>query len=334
MDFARLLVQYARHAGVPDPSLADLLPDDGDVREGRLPAPAFDRLWESVREQTGDPDFGLHLGEAFTEYSQGHILFSVMRNCPDVGAALERFFRYHGLMADMIRPVLHKEGRLVSCRWELADPRISINRHHAEAVCSITACVINRLAESGPGITEVRFTHARPLNVSEHRRIFAAPVLFSQEQNALILPSETLSMPIAMANPEFLAFHEAFAEHLLRKQTSSSLTASRVQEILEKTILSGRQPESAAAAGDLAMSKRSLQAALAQEGTSYRRLLNETRRELAKHILEDPATPLCDIAFLLGFSEQSAFNHAFKRWTGLSPREFRISRAGRSTASS
>jgi AraC-like DNA-binding protein len=141
-------------------------------------------------------------------------------------------------------------------------------------------------------------------------------------------------MPIAMANSEFLAVHEAFAAHLLRKNAKAKPTASRVQELLEKNILSGRPPEIAAAARELAMSKRSLQAALAQEGSSYRQILNETRRELAKHILEDPTTPICDIAFLLGFSEQSAFNHAFKRWTGQSPREYRVSRTGRRTASS
>jgi len=329
LDFARLLVHYARLRGGADLELPDPLPAEGTARGDRLPAPAFERLWEAVREHTRDPDFGLHLGEFFTEHAQGHILFSVMRNCPDIGEALEKFFRYHGLITDVIRPHLHREGSRVSCRWRLADPGLPIHRHHVEAIFSITAGVIGRLSGGGPGIAAVRFTHARPPDVCEHRRIFEAPVRFSQHQNALMLPAQTLARPIEMANPEFLAVHEAFAAHLLRRQARTSPLAARVVEIVEKSMLSGRQPEVGWAARELAMSTRSLQAALAREGTTYRRVLNETRRELARHLLEDPGTSLCDIAFLLGFSEQSAFNPAFRRWTGSSPGEYRRARTGR-----
>ena len=76
-------------------------------------------------------------------------------------------------------------------------------------------------------------------------------------------------------------------------------------------------------AGKPAVSTRKLQAVLKEERTCFRKILNDIRRELALRYLRDPETSICDIAFLLGFSEQSAFNHAFRRWTGVTPRTYR-----------
>jgi AraC-like DNA-binding protein len=86
--------------------------------------------------------------------------------------------------------------------------------------------------------------------------------------------------------------------------------------------MQGEKPIADAVALDLAISTRHLQSKLKAEGTTYRHLLDQVRKELALDYLKRPEMTMFDIAFLLGFSEQSTFNHAFKRWTGSSPKEY------------
>ena len=83
-------------------------------------------------------------------------------------------------------------------------------------------------------------------------------------------------------------------------------------------------PALATVASELAMSERSIQRSLREENTSYRELVDEVRKDLALQHLSRPGTSATDVAFLLGFSEPSAFTRAFRRWTGLPPTQFRF----------
>ena len=115
---------------------------------------------------------------------------------------------------------------------------------------------------------------------------------------------------------------EQFAQKLLDRLYVSDVWSDKVVRLLGQLLVRGEDISIENVAKNLAMSVRNLQIKLKDEGASYRRLLDAVRKEIALSYLKENEVSVCDIAFLLGFSEQSAFNHAFKRWTGINPRQY------------
>ncbi len=322
-DMARLLLQYAETVGM-----------DMGVLEGaaginrfdlgcRIPLSIFHRIWDIIQKNTDDPDFGLHLGEAFAGFSEGHILFSVMRNSPTIEAALNKFFRYHSLMADILRPRMVYRPQKVILLLERVYPELPINRHHVEATLAMLASTLKRLSNSCIVPLEVDFQHPHPKQVAEHSRIFSAPLRFGQNRDAFAVSKEDITRPILMANPDFLDAHEKLARTLMKQIGTPETFADKTRHAIQQAMSHGDPALLEIISRKLALSKRSLQDRLKNEGTGFRKLLDEARRKLAGIYLKDTDTSVCDVAFLLGFSDQSAFNHAFKRWNGVSPRQYR-----------
>jgi AraC-like DNA-binding protein len=168
----------------------------------------------------------------------------------------------------------------------------------------------------------VWFQHPRPTDISEHQRIFHAPVHFSQPTNRLIFDAGCLDWTVLSANPSLLPMFEQYAEAMLNELSQEDTYTNQVVRAVTHG-LKGEVPSIEAIARTLAISVRNLQRELQAEGTSYQQLLDETRKELAVRYLKKPDTPIHDVAFLLGFSEPSAFHRAFKRWTGKTPRAYR-----------
>jgi AraC-like DNA-binding protein len=132
-----------------------------------------------------------------------------------------------------------------------------------------------------------------------------------------------LALPIFLADPALLETLERFADERVQDLYGRDSWADRVTRAIEQTLSRGERPAIESAARDLQVSTRHLQSRLQAEGVSYQKLLDRTREEMALRYLGKPGVTICDIAFLLGFSEQSAFNHAFKKWTGKTPGEYR-----------
>jgi AraC-like DNA-binding protein len=147
-------------------------------------------------------------------------------------------------------------------------------------------------------------------------------VVFGWLENELVFDRQDLSLPVFLANPELLDVLERYAQRLLERLHTPDTWAGRVTQSLGRILVQGERPSLNAVAFHLAVSTRHLQGQLQAEGTTYRSLLDQVRKELALDYLKRPDMTMCDIAFLLGFSEQSAFTHAFKRWTGSSPTEY------------
>lgn len=175
---------------------------------------------------------------------------------------------------------------------------------------------------------EVRFAHPAPRDTGEHARILRAPVRFATGENALVLPAALLERPCARADPGLAAVLDRHAAERLERLGVTSAVADRARAALAEALRES-EPSAAQVARRLRMSVRTLTRALAAEGTSYRALLEQLRRELSSKYLDDPAISIAEVAFLLGFKEVSAFYHAFKAWTGRTPLEFRRERARR-----
>ncbi|MFS8070938.1 MAG: helix-turn-helix domain-containing protein, partial [Byssovorax sp.] len=154
---------------------------------------------------------------------------------------------------------------------------------------------------------------------------FKAPVRFASAESQLILEAATLATPLLKADPDLAAFFALRADDLLERHSAEGL-AQRLRALLEGEL--GRVlPTLETAATRLGVSARTLRRRLQEEGTTFQDTLDETRCELAKRHLGEDKLALGEVAFLLGFSEPSAFHRAFKRWTGQTPLSYRRLRA-------
>ncbi len=291
--------------------------------EARISAKQFRSLWEAGVEDTRNRNFGLHFGkEIGSNFPGGHIHFIVMVNCPTVKDAMERLLRYNNLMADETLPKMELHDDLLFFSLDVINSNVKMSRHISEALLSSFIHMFRHLTDDNMNLVEVRFKHSRPEDIREHEKIFRAPVIFDQPRNELVIEKKFMDLPIMLANPELLETLEQFAQKLLDRLYVSDIWSDKVIRLLGHLMVHGEKIGIENIAMNLAMSVRNLQIKLKNEGTSYRKLLDAVRKEISLSYLKEKEVSICDIAFLLGFSEQSAFNHAFKRWTGFNPREY------------
>lgn len=324
-DMACILLKYAAKLELDPNAILQSVGVAASAIEGsggRITMQQSNALWEAVARQADDPDFGLHFGEAAADLVSGHVLFLVMMNCPTVARAIEKVARYHGLLSDFVQLQLKQQGRYAYLSWEANTPERIIDRHHSESIAVTLLLALRGLTKDTIQLVQTRFRHPRPQDTTEHQRILHCPVMFDQSKNELVIRQQDLALPVFLANPELLKMLEQYAQKLLEKLHSAGTWADQVICSLGKQLAQGETPNINAVALDLAISARHLQSHLKAEGTTYQRLLDQARKELALDYLEQAELTMCDIAFMLGFSEQSAFNHAFKRWTGSSPTEY------------
>ena len=140
--------------------------------------------------------------------------------------------------------------------------------------------------------------------------------------NQYFIESAALALPIVKADPGLCAVLDRHAEGLIAKYSRNDTLVEQVRTMI-KDELSGGNASVERIADSLSMSGRTLQRKLREHGTSHQELLDQMRRDLALRYLQEPEMAICEVAYLLGFSESSALHRAFKRWTGKTPKEFR-----------
>ena len=170
--------------------------------------------------------------------------------------------------------------------------------------------------------TEIHLKHPPPDTVRAHEEFFGCPVHFDSDRDAILVSARTLRTPNKLGDPGLARFFDA---HLAAEVGALDDTAGLDRKVrdLVATSLSGGVPLLSDVAGQMAMSGRTLQRRLADHGASFQDLVDQARQDLAKRLLEKTDFSLIDIAFMTGFSEQSALTRAFKRWTGRTPGAFR-----------
>ena len=171
-------------------------------------------------------------------------------------------------------------------------------------------------------LSSVSFIHPAPKNAAYYVQYFHCPVQFSQPFAHIKVPIALLSKPIRHADQTLQALLIQQAQTLLEKLPHST----QLDERLQQAILTGLQKNRCQIediAQQLGMSTRQLQRHLQQQHTTYQQRVQAVRLMLAEQYLHDPCLSLFEIALLLGYSEQSAFQRAFKHWTGHTPQEWR-----------
>jgi AraC-like DNA-binding protein len=195
-------------------------------------------------------------------------------------------------------------------------------RHYHEYTLAFLAVRGRMLVGDAAAPSEVRFMHPAPAVTAEHARIFRAPVRFGQPMNELVVPKAVLDLPLPTANAAASAALGRAGETLLGTDANDVLESARAAT---RAALDGGDVSLEAVARRLRVGARTLQRRLHEHGTSYARLLDDVRSETARRWVEQRTMSFGEIAFGLGFSEPSAFHRAFKRWTGVTPRDYQAS---------
>jgi AraC-like DNA-binding protein len=296
---------------------AGLRGEDLSDPEKRLPRELILALWSAASEVSGDPAFGLHVGEKLRP-GMFDVLEYLARSSHTLGEAAARAQRYVRLFDDVAELLLEEEDDRIALV-----PRLS---HGHEMPVGVAECVIAAglvFARQTTGVAleplAVTFTRPAPADLAEHERVFGVTPRFSAARNALSLSRAHFALPLVTADPHLSAILDRHAAELLRRLPPVDRLVDRVRSILAEE-LRGGDPSAERVAARLSMSPRTLRRKLDEQSASLSALLDELRRDLALRYLDEARLGLSEIAFELGFADERAFRRAFKRWTGRTPR--------------
>jgi AraC-like DNA-binding protein len=227
-----------------------------------------------------------------------------------------RYLRLHVDAADLSLVFAGPEVRLV---YRLTDPGIPPSRHYDEVIMVCFLRFVRLGIDDGWAPHEVQFRHGPPADVAPYQGLFGGLVRFDQSDNAMLFDRQLLSRPLRTADHQLLAILEEHANAVLAELpvADGDLIGRLRQFVLDALPHDGAALSAAARA--LGMSTRTLQRRLKARGIVYAGLVDDVRRRLSDKYLADANLSLGEIAYLLGYSESSAFNRAYRRWTGRTP---------------
>jgi AraC-like DNA-binding protein len=287
--------------------------------DARYPSTRIHRLWALAAEATADPLLGLRAG-SLARPGTFHALGLGIVSSGSVLEALRRIVRYSGVVSTNGRFVLIEEDGHVTLE---ARPTVMTVRPAPHWLDALVVALGRMLALcAGPSATPVRvlLPHAGREHADAYRKALHCPVEFEAGRVALVFDAGLAAQPVRTGHPELAAEADRIAARYLEGLEPGTV-ATRVRALLLEAMPSGELDQECIARA-LHQSPSTLQRRLRREGTTYQNLLDATRREMALQYLREGRHSLADVAFLLGFADQSNFTRAFRRWTGKTPRQF------------
>ena len=307
VDFAAL----ARGAGIDPTILA--------APNARCPAEQIKKLWEAAAAACRDPLFGIRIGSKVRP-GTFHALGLGIVSSTSVLDALQRIQRYSSVVSTNGRFTLTEENGLVGLETRPERMAVVPTIDYVDAMLVAVCRLLEQCA--GPSAIPSKVVVMRPRTVSAvaYQEVLGCPIEFDPQRIAILFDAAAAARPVLSGNPELAAEADRLAARYIEAMAPDS-TAARVKSLLVAAMPSGGTDQHGIARS-LNQSASTLQRRLRKEGTSYQQLLDAARRELALEYLRQGRHSLADVAFLLGFADQSNFTRAFRRWTGRTPGEF------------
>tara|TARA_A100001391_G_scaffold188281_1_gene158765 strand:+ start:12585 stop:13628 length:1044 start_codon:yes stop_codon:yes gene_type:complete len=317
------LLDAALHAGVDlSDALVRLGVSEADLESphARLPLKVEQRLLEHAVTRSGDPLFGLHMGEGIRPRFMGELGYASMSSAT-LRDAIELMIPFTRVTSEFFELRFEWRDDDLWLIWDTLD-NSPLSGHRVDATLA-GAVVFGRwiLGEDHDPLA-VHLVHPAPDQDDEYRRVFRCPIHFGQTLNAVVLDAGVLDRPLRDADPE--------VHRLARSRVQRAVTQYRARDnLLEQVRLEIQQrlikgiPQLEPIAERLGVKPWTLRRRLRAERTDFSTLLEDERRRLACDWLRHSDRSVNQIALDLGYSEQSAFNRAFKRWFGVTPVHYR-----------
>ena len=299
---------YTRHGLDPEPFRN---PD------GRISVATMDKIWIEAEKLSGNPCIGFEVGRAIHATNLHAVGYAWMASAT-LREAMQRLVRYQRVISTAGDMELAESDSIVEFEFERDD-----DVPHRGGDAAFTAIVQLSRDVSYDDFSPLSVHMVRPAPPCAPRlaEFFHCPIHYGANANKICFSADSLDEPLNRNNPALVqASEEVARDYLANMDKKDVVTRARV-------VLIGRlpngEPNRKAVAEALAMSERTLARRLAERDYTFTSLVDETRDQLAKEYLRQSRFSVTDVAFLLGFSDQSNFARAFKRWTGQSPSEFR-----------
>lgn len=271
-------------------------------------------------QQLQKPALGLDIAK-YVETRHIGILGYLAQSCLNLGEALQRYHDFYRLIYDGSPLTLSFDHEKLIIGWDV--PKIFTTQTTDEIALAILYQFLSQVIHLNQlSINTVYFRHPAPKNIQRYEHFFRCPVKFSQDKTHLVIPLSVLQLPIVKADQTLQSLLMHQAQDLLAALPHSTFLDERIQQ----AILSSLQQQTASledVSQKLSISIRQLQRHLQKQNSTFQQRVQEIRLVLAKQYLSDPHLSLHQIALLLGYSEQSAFQRAFKQWTSQTPQNWR-----------
>jgi AraC-like DNA-binding protein len=290
----------------------------------RFSYPAVGRLWELATRVTGDAGFGLTVAN-YWHPTTLHALGYAWLASSNLEEAFERAVRYSRIVNTAAGGILRVERNADTYRVIVGGEGLSQPPAQVSLEAALAMLMVMCRAAYGVEFRPIRVTIRRqkPDCADRFIEMFSAPVIFSEQENAIWIDLAVVSQPLITANPELVRINDQIVTDYLAQLDRSDIIM-QVRSRLVERLPSGATGEAEVAAS-INLSRRSLQRRLSEQGISFKQLLQQTRRELSLQYVRGSQHSFNEIAYLLGFAEPANFSRAFKRWYGQSPTEFRRS---------
>jgi AraC-like DNA-binding protein len=300
-----------------------------DDPDARLEASQASALWTKAYELSGDPVLSLHAAEA-CPFGAYKVIDYMGCNASTVGEAFRYAARYFKLINTAITLPIDESGDPIAFGVVDDSGPEGVSRAYAEYCFAVSLLHIRASTGVNFPLRRVAFAHRAPPDSAEHERIFGCPVLFEAEDTRLYIDRRVWQTRTLGAQPGMLQVLIEHADLLLQQLPKAPDLVERTRRAIGERLRGGDSSLESVARG-LGTSARSLQRHLRDLGYSYNTLADEVRAATARLYLEQPDIAIAEVAYLLGFADQSTFNRAFKRWTGSTPARSRLtaSRAAR-----
>lgn len=328
---AQALLLHAARQGLAIPALVARFELDPKVLadvDGRIPLSTLARMWEELPALCNDPDLGIHMQWLHAEADS--LVGQLCRQGPTFGAVLTLAIRYERITQDVANQpvtVLSREGDFVHVTVEA---KRSCIRPPTQAIAfglSAIPLIGPKLCGRATPMTAATLRHPGAMDERAYREAFGVRVVFGAAQDRLTMPASYLEYPVQQPSSSVLLhILERHAQSILAKLPSNGLNSNLRAALCD--LLPSGDATLAKVAKRLRLAPRTLQRHLSAAGLSLSGVLDDVRRELALEYVRREGVSLCDIAFALGFADQSSFTRAFRRWTAHSPRDLRNSSHG------
>ncbi|MBF9030954.1 helix-turn-helix domain-containing protein [Rhodobacterales bacterium HKCCE3408] len=321
--FARKMVAAAGSGVAARALLASigLDPDGAWDPKAMVPDVAYYDLLERMAAEIDVTDLPVRTGASMRldEYGALGLAFKAATTLGRSYARVERYARlWTSVVEYELRPdprgtlfILHRSG----------ERRLGL-RLSNEATLASAVSIARQVSPEPIAPLEVLIRHRGPKSVAAHEAYFGCPVRLGAELDALLFSSETLEQQNILGDEGISRFLTSHLDDELSGIADAPAIVARARDAIAQALSEGVPKQDHIARG-LGLSARSLHRRLSEHGMSFHGLTEETRRELAVGLLRDENHSLAEIAFLTGFSEQSSFTRAFKRWIGTTPASYR-----------
>ncbi|WP_072328356.1 MULTISPECIES: AraC family transcriptional regulator [unclassified Paenibacillus] len=295
--------------------------------EARITGEELERLLIRASQYTQDDYFGLRQGQLM-DFADLGVLGYVMMHSRTIGDALAAYQRYNVIVCSGFNLAWEVQGEEAILRM-YAQPPGRLSRHCVEDMAGSLFRLMSKLSNRLIVLRDVRFTHDAPAGIGSYpadanpyREVFGRTPRFGSDADVLCFDKEELDRPIMYSDARLLSVFEEMAKEAMAELAPAGLFSEQVVQWIKRCMPS-YFPTLQQTAEALGTSSRTLQHRLKEEHTSYNELSAQVRKELAIGYLRKREYSVGEIAYALHFSEPSAFQSAFKKWTGVTPGQYR-----------